>query len=178
MQNAEAGPSGTGKEPTPPPVPEVVAAPQHPLPSTQFYSVEYPGYVQPSSAPLAVERLGGQASVDAAFKRTGGKSSSLLELSLRPGDPFAHPIAGEIVATNNVLLKVVKRKRKKSSENGQSSGEYTVEAMGVVPKTARFRSECDHTQQYVILYESLLQAWRIISISSTRMMTSQNCAMP
>ena len=51
-----------------------------------FYSVEYPGYVQPSSVPLAINNLGGQSKVDHAFKRTAPKSQqTLLELSLRPG---------------------------------------------------------------------------------------------
>lgn len=81
--------------------------------------------------------------METAFKRTGNKSGSVLELSLSPGNPFAHPIPGEIVSTSNIVLKVVKRRRKK--RDGESAdapvGDYTVEALGVVPKTARFRSE-------------------------------------
>jgi general transcription factor 3C polypeptide 5 (transcription factor C subunit 1) len=110
---------------------------QHP-----FYSVEYPGYVQPSSVPLAISNLGGQSKVDHAFKRTASKSQqTLLELSLRPGNPFAHPVPGDVVGTNNLLLKVTKRKRKQVAGDPCTTGEYTAEVVGVVSKTARFRSD-------------------------------------
>lgn len=107
-----------------------------------FYSVEYPGYVQPSSVPLAINNLGGQSKVDHAFKRTAPKSQQTpLELSLRPGNPFAHPIPGDVVGTNNLLLKVTKRKRKQvDGDPCTTTGEYMAEVVGVVSKTARFRS--------------------------------------
>ncbi|EJF63038.1 hypothetical protein DICSQDRAFT_179694 [Dichomitus squalens LYAD-421 SS1] len=126
-------------------------APQLPLPAAHFYSVEYPGYVKPTSAPLAIERLGGQHAIDAAFRRATGRDrvESLLELRLRPGNPYAHPIPGEVVHTSNIVLKVVKRRRKrKDGDPGDGAiGEYTVEAVGVVPKTARFRSMADFQYQ-------------------------------
>jgi general transcription factor 3C polypeptide 5 (transcription factor C subunit 1) len=123
-------------------------APEHPLPSTPFYSVEYPGYVLPTSVPLAIRNLGGQSSLDAAFKRAASKTEALVELNLRSGNPFAHPIPGDVVPTNNILLKVVKRKRKRSNVGPHDGsvddaiGEYTAEVVGVIPKTVRFRSEC------------------------------------
>ena len=127
---------------TPAPAP----APERPLPNTHFYSVEYPGYVNPTSAPLAIERLGGQQSIDTAFRRATGRDrvESLLELHLRPGNPYAHPVPGEVVPTSNIVLKVVKRKRRRQEGDlmDGSIGEYTVQAVGVIPKTARFRSEC------------------------------------
>lgn len=106
-----------------------------------FYSIEYPGYVQPSSVPLAISNLGGQSKLDHAFKRTASKSQTLLELSLRPGNPFAHPIPGDVVGTNNLLLKVTKRKRKQVAGDPCTTGEYTAEVVGNVSKTARFRSD-------------------------------------
>lgn len=124
------------------------AAPGHPVPTAHFYSVEFPGYVQPTSAPLAIERLGGQHTIDTAFRRATGRDrvESLLELRLRPSNPYAHPIPGEVVPTSNIVLKVVKRKRRRQNGDAvqgyDAVGEYTVEAVGVVPKTARFRSEC------------------------------------
>ena len=112
------------------------------LPQHSFYSVEYPGYVRPSSVPLAISNLGGQSKVDHAFKRTAPKTPALLELSLRPGNPFAHPIPGDVVGTNNLLLKITKRKRKQlNSEYPSTIGEYTAEVVGIVSKTARFRSD-------------------------------------
>jgi len=142
-QTPVAGPSN----PTPSPV---TPAPERRLPATHVYAVEYPGYVQPTSIPLAVARLGGQQNVENAFKRASGKTESLLELHLRPGNPFAHPIPGDVVHTNNILLKVVKRKRKRRDGEGvieggsnEPVGEYTVEAVGIIPKTVRFRSMAD-----------------------------------
>ncbi|EMD41102.1 hypothetical protein CERSUDRAFT_111679 [Gelatoporia subvermispora B] len=123
---------------------------EHPLPTTHFYSIEYPGYVKSTSVPIAVERLGGHASIENAFRRTSNKSDALLEMRFRPGDPFSHPVPGDIVPTNNILLKVVKRRRKARSSEAvdEVQGEYTVEAVGVIPKTARFRSMADY-QFYV-----------------------------
>ncbi|RPD61992.1 hypothetical protein L226DRAFT_463601 [Lentinus tigrinus ALCF2SS1-7] len=127
------------------------SAPERPLPTTHFYSVEYPGFVQPASAPLAVERLGGQQAIDTAFRRATGRDrvESLLELRLRPDNPYAHPVPGEVVPTSNIILKVVKRKRRrKDGDSGDGPiGEYTVQAVGVAPKTARFRSMADFQYQ-------------------------------
>lgn len=119
------------------------AAPERPLPQLPFYSVEYPGYVRPTSIPIAIESLGGQSKLDNAFKR---KTEALLELHLRPGNPFAHPIPGDIVATNNILLKVTKRKRKRRHDAPEDGaiGEYKVDAVGVISKTVRFRSMVDY----------------------------------
>ncbi|KAI0771512.1 RNA polymerase III transcription factor IIIC subunit-domain-containing protein [Trametes elegans] len=155
MEQPEAGPSQPVAGPSSaaqdlagssPPAP----APERPLPNTHFYSVEYPGYVCPTSVPQAVERLGGQTAIDSAFRRATGrdKVESLLELRLRPGNPYAHPISGEIVPTSNIVLKVVKRKKKhKNGDADAPVGEYTIEAVGVVPKTARFRSMADFQYQ-------------------------------
>ncbi|KAG6832979.1 hypothetical protein H0H92_004863 [Tricholoma furcatifolium] len=125
---------------TPPPALEFL------LPQTPFYSVEYPGYVQPTSVPLAVSKLGGRSALDSAFKRAASKTEALIELRLRPNQPFAHPVPGDVVSTNNILLKVVRKRRKNRLEDG-AIGEYTAEAIGVIPKTARFRSMVDYQYQ-------------------------------
>ncbi|KAF7331916.1 hypothetical protein MKEN_00071900 [Mycena kentingensis (nom. inval.)] len=129
-----------------------MSAPVHPLPrNTLFYSVEYPGYLKDlSSVPIAVKNLGGQAALDAAFKRTASKSEAqtTLELKLRPNNPFAHPISGEVVPTTNLVLKVVKRKRKNRMELDDGIiGEYTAEIVGTTSKTVRFRSMADFQYQ-------------------------------
>ena len=124
------------------------------LPSTHFYSIEYPGYVRPESVSKAVHSLGGQLSIDRALRRNAPRKDSLLELNLRPDNPFSHPLLGDLVPTNNLLLKVVKRKlkrpppgddddgsHKEEEEKEDIVGEYTAVAIGVIPKTARFRSE-------------------------------------
>jgi general transcription factor 3C polypeptide 5 (transcription factor C subunit 1) len=119
-----------------------------PLEHKPFYSIEYPGYVQPTSVPKAIERLGGAQRVADTFRR-GLK----VDLKLKDNDPFAHPPNGQAVTTQNLLLKVVRRTRKKPSSGategegadspttGASKGKFTAEVVGVVQKTLRFRSE-------------------------------------
>lgn len=144
MENAEAGPSNISVSQSQPPVATgLEPAPPRPLPPIHFYSIEYPGYVKSTSVPLALERLGGQQNVERAFKRGGSKSECTLELSMRPGNPFTHPLPGEALPASNIVLKVVKRKLKKKSNDGENGviGEYRVEAVGVVAKSARFRSK-------------------------------------
>ncbi|KAJ3507558.1 hypothetical protein NLJ89_g6231 [Agrocybe chaxingu] len=131
----------TANEPSP-----IPRAPERPLPPVVFYSVEYPGYVKPTSVPLAVSNLGGQDKLDQVFRRTTQRADTLVELSLRPGNPFAHPIPGDVVNANNLLLKVVKRKRKAppgASPFDGAAGEYTAELVGILSKTVRFRNVND-----------------------------------
>jgi general transcription factor 3C polypeptide 5 (transcription factor C subunit 1) len=119
-------------------------APAHELPTTHFHSIEYPGYVRPESVSKAIHSLGGQSCIDRAFRRSAPREDSLLELNLRPDNPFSHPLLGDLVPTSNVLLRVVKRKLKRppnDDDGAQTVGEYTAVATGVIPKTARFRSE-------------------------------------
>ncbi|KAG9219138.1 hypothetical protein CCMSSC00406_0001548 [Pleurotus cornucopiae] len=122
-------------------------APARPLPTTSIYAVEYPGYVKLSSVPQAIENLGGQACLENAFKRTN--ADGLVELKLRPHNPFSHPIPGETVPTNNIILKIVKRKRKQARAPYADGfeGEYTATAVGVATKTVRFRSMADYQYQ-------------------------------
>ena len=168
MENAEAGPSNISiSQSQPPLVTGVEPAPPRPLPSTHFYSIEYPGYVKPTSVPLALERLGGQQNVERAFKRGGSKSECTLELSMRPGIPFTHPLPGEVLPASNIVLKVVKRKLKKKLNNNESgvTGEYKVEAVGVVTKSARFRSRSPQNhlcRAYMLIV--WCKAWQIISL--------------
>ncbi|THV03289.1 hypothetical protein K435DRAFT_715662, partial [Dendrothele bispora CBS 962.96] len=128
-------------------------APSHPLPSTPFYSVEYPGYVRPESVPKAIQNLGGPSSLEAAFRRGASKAETLVELKLRPDIPFAHPIPGEIVATNSIVFKVTKRRRKNRKPDAYDNagnpiiGDYKAEAVGVLPKVVRFRSMVDYQYQ-------------------------------
>ena len=129
----------------------------HELPTTHFYSIEYPGYVRPESVGKAIHTLGGQSSIDRAFRRSASREDSLLELNLRPDNPFSHPLLGDLVPTNNILLRVVKRKLKHprpDDDVAQTVGEYTAVAVGVIPKTARFRSE-----QPLLLYIAFVEPY-------------------
>src|ERR1700733_12280747 len=108
-------------------------APSQTLPQTTFYSIEYPGYVSTSDKSYArvVRQVGGQAALNAAFKRNATRKESFLELNLRPENPLSHPILGDIVGTSNLLLKVVKRRYRTprpcsgSNETQQMTGEFT-----------------------------------------------------
>ena len=117
------------------------SAPLRPLSAVHLYSVEYPGYVKPTSVPLAIDKLGGPSQVYAAFQKNGSRPGSVLGLNLSTSDPFSHPVNVEVIPSNNLLMKVVKRKRKEKDAGGNIVGEYTTEVVGAVTKTARFRSE-------------------------------------
>ncbi|KAL1666102.1 RNA polymerase III transcription factor IIIC subunit-domain-containing protein [Schizophyllum commune] len=147
--NSHSPPTGASAGPSTSPSTQSQTAPELPLPKTAFYSVEYPGYVQDTSVPIAVRALGGAQALDTAFKRAIGKQESLVELRLQPDNPFAHPVAGEVVQTNNLLLRVTKRKRVR--RNGvplaQPEWEYKAEIAGVVPRTVRFRGMADYQYQ-------------------------------
>ena len=163
----------------------------HELPTTHFYSIEYPGYVRPESVGKAIHTLGGQSSIDRAFRRSASREDSLLELNLRPDNPFSHPLLGDLVPTNNILLRVVKRKLKHprpDDDVAQTVGEYTAVAVGVIPKTARFRSEQPLLYiAFVEPYGAMLYAemtsffhsnkvWPTFSTNPLKMILSQNYA--
>jgi general transcription factor 3C polypeptide 5 (transcription factor C subunit 1) len=136
----QAGPSNLG---LPPPEQEAEAL-QLALSQVPFFSVEYPGYVAKDSIPEAIRRLGGEPALNAAFRRSNAaKKEALLELNLRPDNPFSHPIPGDIIGTSSILLRVRKKKYKHPREDAQGNpvlGEYVVDVPGLVQKTARFRS--------------------------------------
>ncbi|KAF8605517.1 hypothetical protein BDV93DRAFT_439107 [Ceratobasidium sp. AG-I] len=123
---------------------------------TPYYAIEYPGYVQSCDSSLshAINKLGGQKSLNHTFSE-GGR---ILELRLQPDNPFAHPVTGDVVGTNKLLVKVVTRRKKRSvgdrdseaqpnEDTTQSTGTYSAEIVGVIPKTVRFRSMADFQYQ-------------------------------
>lgn len=169
-------------------------APTYHLPKAAFNSIEYPGPIgaSPASLQKALSTLGssripirksedtatGESStttnaanddslpdVDAVFNR----AAKILELRLRPEDPWAHPIVGEASASQKLLVKIVKRRRKRKGEagrhidpglvatpngadgtgetgagkivKGDSGGVFTARVIGVTKQTVRFRGE-------------------------------------
>lgn len=107
-----------------------------------FYSIEYPGFVAPQSISKAIDRLGGPQIVTDTFRR-GLK----VDLKLKDNDPYAHPPNGQVVTTQNLVMKVVRRKRKvqrpKADDSSETEpyGQFTVQVLGLAQKTLRFRSE-------------------------------------
>ncbi|KAJ9123966.1 hypothetical protein QFC22_000757 [Naganishia vaughanmartiniae] len=93
-------------------------APVKKLPKTTYNTVEFPGPIPQNSASLqqAVNTLGRQKALDDCFNR----ATRLLELRYDPTDTWAHPIIGESVPVQRLLLKVVRRRRKiKNASNQQ-----------------------------------------------------------
>lgn len=137
------------------------------LPQIAHYSIEYPGYVQHSSLKSAVQNVGGQDKVDQVFRRHTQKSDSLLELSFCPGTAFAHPVPGEVVGSNKLLLKVVKKKRRMNDTTPRHGGEYVAQVVGIVSKTVRFRSSQIFLSRLILYWSVFKKAW--LTFSSTLM---------
>ena len=118
------------------------SAPYLKIPTTPFTAIEYPGLV--NSIPKALASLGTLPRISSILA-SPPDSSRAIELSLNPKNVFSHPIQGHVVPTGNILLKVVKRRRKKPRLGNDGSvveeGIYTIETMGIVGKTVRFRCE-------------------------------------
>ncbi|KAK4057581.1 tau 95 subunit of transcription factor TFIIIC [Microbotryomycetes sp. JL221] len=67
-----------------------------------------------------------------------------IQLSLNTRNTFHHPVLGSTTSTNNVVLKITKRRRKPSSL-GQSNhqGLFQVQVAGLATRTVRFRAMAD-----------------------------------
>lgn len=71
----------------------------------------------------------------------------MIELNLNKNNPFSHVVPASIVETGNIVLRVVKRRRKRPllGADGQveegGEGVFTIEPVGVVTQTVRFRGE-------------------------------------
>lgn len=140
------------------------------LPKRPFFSIEYPGYIERTSEDSiqrAIDTLGGAERLDASLrsgsvsgssqrKDTSSSASSIpVELHLRPGSYYAHPVPGETVPTSNLVLKITTRRKRKRDHGidvdelhygsnkvqNQISPQYTAEVLGSIRKTVRFRSE-------------------------------------
>ncbi|KAI9357025.1 RNA polymerase III transcription factor IIIC subunit-domain-containing protein, partial [Zopfochytrium polystomum] len=106
-------------------------APATPLPRWRFHAIEFPGRVHSLAA--AVHALGGAAAIEHA-----GPGIGTLELRFRPGDPFCHPVMGDVIGTSNLLMKVTKRRSRRTGRV-----EVKTEVVGAVAKTCRFRAIAD-----------------------------------
>ena len=99
------------------------------LPKTAYGSIEYPG---PVSHAAAITDLTSQAEIDTCFNTSSG-TNALLEVHYRK-DKMGAPVRGYRVASQKLLVKVVKRRRK----DGEG-GVFTTEVVGPVNHTVRFR---------------------------------------
>lgn len=89
--------------------PSYEVATSYEIPQKSLYSIEYPGYVRPTSVQRAIARLGGEKIVSEAFRKNLNIDLKLHDPGTRP---FAHPPSGKTVEVQNLVLKVTRRKRK------------------------------------------------------------------
>ena len=121
-------------------------APYQCLPSRhqRLVALEYPGPI--NSIEKAIDSLGGLNQIAAALNSPllhEDVKKPKIELKLMKG-PNGHPVPGFISETGNLVLKVVKRRRKMeeaSTAPEVESGIYRYEVLGVAHKTVRFRGE-------------------------------------
>ncbi|GAA5984037.1 hypothetical protein JCM11641_005575 [Rhodosporidiobolus odoratus] len=130
--------------PTPPPLPP--GAPTYRIPLDDYHTfatLEYPGPV--NSLYKALDTVGGLNKVADALANP--EPSKRIQLDLQPGNPFFHTIPAHVASTNNVVLKVTKRKRKQPLRDVEGKivqeGIFKVEPVGVEKKTVRFRAMAD-----------------------------------
>ncbi|GAA5832249.1 hypothetical protein JCM11251_004294 [Rhodosporidiobolus azoricus] len=135
--------------PTPPPLPPGAPIYRLPLKSDRFprfASVEYPGPVR--SVNVALASVGG---IDVVAKALSAEPAKPIELNLQPDNPFFHTIPAHTTKANNVVMKIVKKRRKKPSRDEQGrvieEGVFTIEPVGIETQTVRFRAMADF--QYV-----------------------------
>ncbi|KAJ3368966.1 tau 95 subunit of transcription factor TFIIIC [Allomyces arbusculus] len=109
--------------------------------SRRYVAVEFPGIVKDRFTALAA--LGGPLSIARALPDApvpaDQKVRLPLELRLRASDPFAHPLAGEVMTTCNLLVKVVRRRHRATGAT-----KMTVQVEGIIAETGRFRSLADY----------------------------------
>lgn len=121
----------------------------HRLPGKEFIAIECPLVIKPIGSEQdgwnrLIDRLGGPETLSA--KLEGRNPNHPVELQLGPRRThYIHPIPGEWVSTNNILLKIVKRRRKPRKATAEGEGEptdeklYRMEPMGLISTTVRFR---------------------------------------
>lgn len=106
---------------------------------THFAAIEYPGPV--NSIPRALKTLGGLPHISSVLTNPPSPAR-VIELSLNPKNHFFHPVQANVVETGNIVLKVVRRRRKtpKRGADGQLEvGVFSVEVAGVASRTVRLR---------------------------------------
>ncbi|KAF9970142.1 General transcription factor 3C polypeptide 5 [Actinomortierella ambigua] len=138
---------------------DFVSAPVLEVDKTPIYVVEYPGHIKNPKNPRSIlkvkESLGGEQRLMKNFL-TGRLQP---QLSYRRHDPFSTPILGELVPTQNLVIKVTKRYKvpKKPGSTAKLTAkdipedaipdECSYQLIGVVKKTIRFVALADFQYQ-------------------------------
>jgi hypothetical protein len=98
-------------------------------------AIEFPGYIkQNATLPFPVaSMLGGLHKIERSFL-----NNLPFQLSYNPDALSKHPIIGDTIPTNNLLLKIKKLTNKRTKEV-----KYQYEIVGKITKTVRFRTLFD-----------------------------------
>eukprot|EP00730_Choanoeca_flexa_P000889 TRINITY_DN10383_c0_g1_i3.p1 TRINITY_DN10383_c0_g1~~TRINITY_DN10383_c0_g1_i3.p1 ORF type:complete len:341 (+),score=61.68 TRINITY_DN10383_c0_g1_i3:2-1024(+) len=99
----------------------------------RFCVIEVPGTV--NDPQRAIDALGGLGAIESCAKAKDGK----LKLSLRPGDPYSHPLVGAPAEYNTMLLKVTRRRNKPTL----SDDDVRVDLIGKVQPKIVFQEPAD-----------------------------------
>ncbi|KAG0238359.1 General transcription factor 3C polypeptide 5 [Actinomortierella wolfii] len=150
---------------------EIVSAPVLDLDKTPLYVVEYPGHIKNPKNARSIgkvkELLGGeQRLLKFSISDTAQMSSQnfltgrlVPELSYRRGDPFSIPIQGEMVPTQNIVIKVTKRYKVPKKPDSATKptakdipddaipDECSYQFVGIAKKTVRFVGLADYQCQ-------------------------------
>uniref|UniRef100_A0A4W4E5G2 Transcription factor IIIC subunit 5 HTH domain-containing protein n=1 Tax=Electrophorus electricus TaxID=8005 RepID=A0A4W4E5G2_ELEEL len=110
------------------------------LTDKKLVCVEYPGFV------ISVDNMLDSVGGEQALTKTYADSSKRLELRFRPKDPYCHPVCGNRYSSNNLLLRVCRRKRKGSS----GEAHITMEILGLIGTTYKFQGMADF--QYLAMH--------------------------
>ncbi|QPG74006.1 hypothetical protein FOA43_001323 [Brettanomyces nanus] len=123
-------------------------APTYSLDVPSYISIEYP--LRVNNVSRAIDMVGGSSQISECFI----DPEMDLQLKLRPDDPYSHPInSAKIISDENVLFKLRVPKKILANHIGDVRGaleeceskgrDYTVEPVGLLGKTYRFRTLAD-----------------------------------
>lgn len=115
-----------------------------PLPRTTYRSIEYPG---PMQRPGQILQVVTQTDVDECFNAPMSEFRQ-LEMKYRPQERSSIPVRGSRVASQKVLVKVVKKRKRARGGVASDEGVFTANIVGSIPQTVRFR--CRSTARLVL----------------------------
>ncbi|GAA6021375.1 hypothetical protein JCM11491_004765 [Sporobolomyces phaffii] len=132
--------------PTPPA--NNVDAPTYALTPTvkarEFTTVEYP-------APISLSHTSLETALSTLTSLDNLAGTTPVELDLAPLNPYFHKVPATVVASNNIVVKLTKRRRKNPRRDANGNvvelGQYTIEPLGLERRLVRFRAMADF--QYV-----------------------------
>ncbi|XP_074594264.1 general transcription factor IIIC subunit l(2)37Cd [Brevipalpus obovatus] len=101
----------------------------------ELVSIEYPGIVQ--NLDNMMDTIGGTDKLRKTFE----DPASRLEVFPRPNDIHSHPLMGDRVSSNNLLVKCIRRKV--TTDEGEVKYVYEAQVMGLISVSYKFESLAD-----------------------------------